>query len=94
MEIVPQLVGATAGPTTRQLSSTQETWVTSRLEQVVEAARAARSDADGVRFVLMGDGNQQSDLERRAAGLSILDFRPFEPSETFRTRLPLRTFFY
>ncbi len=53
------------------------------LEQVVEAARAARSDADGVRFVLMGDGNQRSDLERRAAGLSILDFRPFEPSETF-----------
>jgi glycosyltransferase involved in cell wall biosynthesis len=53
------------------------------LEQVVEAARIAAPGQAGLRFVLMGDGNQRSDLERRAAGLSNLDFRPFEPPETF-----------
>jgi putative colanic acid biosynthesis glycosyltransferase WcaI len=53
------------------------------LEQVVEAARIASVGPPGLRFVLMGDGNQRSDLERRAAGLSNVDFRPFEPPETF-----------
>jgi glycosyltransferase involved in cell wall biosynthesis len=53
------------------------------LEQVVDTAKLARPRAAGVRFVLMGDGNQRSELERRAAGLSNVDFRPFEPPETF-----------
>jgi putative colanic acid biosynthesis glycosyltransferase WcaI len=53
------------------------------LEQVVDAAKSAGPRAAGVRFVLMGDGNQRSELERRAAGLSNVDFRPFEPPETF-----------
>ena len=35
----------------------------------------------------MGDGNQRSDLERQAAGLANLDFRPFEPPETFSDTL-------
>ena len=53
------------------------------LEQVVEAARIASTGASGLRFVLMGDGNQRTDLEQRGAGLQNLDFRPFEPPETF-----------
>ncbi len=53
------------------------------LEQVVEAARAAPSGFADLRFVLMGDGNQRSDLERLAAGMSNVDFRPFEPPERF-----------
>lgn len=53
------------------------------LEQVVEAARIASVGPPGLRFVLMGDGNQRADLERRAAGLPNLDFRGFEPPETF-----------
>ena len=52
------------------------------LEQVVAAARVAGGVA-GLRFVLMGDGNQRADLERLAAGLPNLDFRPFEPPDTF-----------
>ena len=54
------------------------------LEQVVETAKIARGDRfANLRFVLMGDGNQRSDLERLAAGLSNVDFRPFQPHETF-----------
>ncbi len=53
------------------------------LEQVVDAAKRASQGPGGMRFVLMGDGNQRADLERAAAGLSNLDFRPFEPAETF-----------
>jgi colanic acid biosynthesis glycosyl transferase WcaI len=53
------------------------------LDQVVEAAQAARSGLTDLRFVLMGDGNQRPELERMAAGLSNVDFRPFEPPESF-----------
>lgn len=52
------------------------------LEHVVEAARLAGSDG-GLRFVLQGDGNQRSELERRAKGLRLrnLEFRPLASSD-------------
>ncbi|MET7648285.1 glycosyltransferase [Streptomyces sp. NPDC005426] len=42
------------------------------LEVLVDAARLA----PGIRFVLMGDGNQRDALRARASGLSNLDFLP------------------
>jgi len=39
------------------------------LEQVIEAARIAISTNARTRFVLLGDGNQRRNLERRAVGL-------------------------
>lgn len=53
------------------------------LEQVVEAARRANQGPHHLRFVLMGDGNQRPGLERAAAGLTNLVFRPFELAEAF-----------
>ena len=53
------------------------------LEQVIEAARLAHVSRARVRFVLMGDGNQRTALERGAAGLQTVAFRPFEPAATF-----------
>lgn len=42
------------------------------LENVVEAARHSAQNNSGVSFVLVGDGNQRSELERLAAGISTL----------------------
>lgn len=44
------------------------------LEYVVDAARAALQTHNGAQFVFVGDGNQRSDLESRAAGLPNLRF--------------------
>lgn len=57
------------------------------LENVVAAAElAARSNA-GVRFVLLGDGNQRTKLEAAAAGLSTLEFLPPVDEEEFPAAL-------
>lgn len=52
------------------------------LDQVIEAAATAPATAP-IRFVLMGDGNQRDKLERKAAGLRNVEFRPFEPEAVF-----------
>ena len=44
------------------------------LEVVVEAAALAATTAPDVDFILVGDGNQRGDLERRAVGLSNIRF--------------------
>jgi colanic acid biosynthesis glycosyl transferase WcaI len=44
------------------------------LEQVIAAAQIAQISAPHVRFVLLGDGNQRSKLEREAAGLPNVSF--------------------
>ena len=44
------------------------------LEQVIAAANVAQRSAPHVRFVLLGNGNQRSKLEREAAGLPNLSF--------------------
>ena len=41
------------------------------LEHVMDAAELADRSGDRLRFVLMGNGNQRSDLERRVQGSSI-----------------------
>ena len=46
------------------------------LENVVDAARDADRRQLPVRYVLMGDGNQRRMLERRATGISRLQFLP------------------
>ena len=47
------------------------------LENVVEAARLADPDSNpAIKFVLMGDGNQRTLLERQARGVAALEFRP------------------
>ncbi len=46
------------------------------LEAVVEAARRADADDLPVRYVLLGDGNQRPVLQRLAAGVRRLEFRP------------------
>lgn len=49
------------------------------LGNIVEAAREASSNGSSVRFVLLGDGNQRSKLEKAAKGI---------PKVTFMTPLP------
>jgi glycosyltransferase involved in cell wall biosynthesis len=49
------------------------------LEQVVEAARRAGQTHRDVLFVLVGDGSQRSDLVSLAAGISGIQFLPFQP---------------
>jgi colanic acid biosynthesis glycosyl transferase WcaI len=44
------------------------------LEQVIAAAQLAQHSAPHVRFVLLGDGNQRSKLQKEAAGLPNLSF--------------------
>jgi len=44
------------------------------LEQVLAAAQLAQHSALQVRFVLLGDGNQRSRLEQKAAGLPNVSF--------------------
>ncbi len=53
------------------------------LGQVVEAARRAAASSSPIRFVLLGDGSQRADLERRAAGLPTLTFMDPVPDERF-----------
>ena len=53
------------------------------LAQVVHAARLAATNADRIRFVLLGDGSQRADLERQAAGISALAFMDPVPDDRF-----------
>jgi colanic acid biosynthesis glycosyl transferase WcaI len=53
------------------------------LEHVVDAAGLADRSADRLRFVLMGNGNQRSDLERRARGISSIDIIDGVPNGEF-----------
>ena len=54
------------------------------LENVVEAARLADAAQAPVRFVLLGDGNQRSNLESAAAGIERLDFIDPLPDAEFQ----------
>ena len=49
------------------------------LEQVVDAAMAARRRGTAVRFVLVGDGNQREHIASLGAGVPMLDLRPLLP---------------
>lgn len=51
------------------------------LDTVVEAAALADRRGIPVRFVLIGDGNQRERLQRRARGISRIEFRPILPEE-------------
>ncbi|MGW5659958.1 glycosyltransferase [Streptomyces sp. NPDC003758] len=53
------------------------------LEVLVDAARITVGDTPRIRFVLMGDGNQRSRLERLAEGLPNLDVVPPAKDEKF-----------
>ncbi len=53
------------------------------LAQVVDAARLAATNADRIRFVLLGDGSQRADLERQAADLPTLAFMDPVPDDRF-----------
>jgi colanic acid biosynthesis glycosyl transferase WcaI len=53
------------------------------LENVVEAARLAETDAAHVRFALLGDGSQREDLEKLGEGLANLEFLPPASSEDY-----------
>lgn len=49
------------------------------LHQVVAAAARADERGTGIRFVLMGDGNQRAGLERSGEGIASLEFLPLQP---------------
>lgn len=51
------------------------------LEQVIEAARRAEGPGAAALYVLMGDGNQRTALEAKAAGIESIRFLPFQPEE-------------
>ncbi|UKA62111.1 glycosyltransferase family 4 protein [Arthrobacter sp. FW306-04-A] len=53
------------------------------LENVLESARLAEKTGSGVRFVLMGDGNQRKSLEAMAAGLDRVQFVDPLPGDEF-----------
>ena len=53
------------------------------LENVVNAARQATTDAPHIRFVLMGDGSQRKALSRLAADVPSLQFLPPASEEDF-----------
>jgi len=57
------------------------------LENVVAAARIANQTNKPIRFVLLGDGNQRTALERLAAGLPELEFLPPVTEEEFPAAL-------
>ena len=44
------------------------------LENVVEAARLSDESENPVRFVMLGDGNQRSEIEARARGIKSIEF--------------------
>jgi colanic acid biosynthesis glycosyl transferase WcaI len=53
------------------------------LENVVDAARLAAERKSKVRFVLLGDGSQQSNLRQLGGNLPSLEFRPPVPLDEF-----------
>jgi colanic acid biosynthesis glycosyl transferase WcaI len=53
------------------------------LQNVVEAARLAETEAPHVRFALLGDGSQREDLEKLGEGLANLQFLPPASSEDY-----------
>lgn len=53
------------------------------LDNIVEAARLADAQDLPLRYVLMGDGNQRSALERLGAGVQRLQFLPSADSATY-----------
>lgn len=59
------------------------------LENVIECARLAASEAPGLLFLLMGDGNQRSNLERLAARYRLSNVRllPLQPHKDFASVL-------
>lgn len=57
------------------------------LENVVGAARISSMQRDGLRFVLMGDGNQRSRLERLGRDIPHLQFLDPLPDEEFQAAL-------
>lgn len=57
------------------------------LGNVIEAARAAMSNGNKVRFVLLGDGNRRASLEIQAEGVTNLDFLAPLPEREFVSAL-------
>lgn len=57
------------------------------LENVIAAATLAARGNTGLRFVLLGDGNQRSELRERAGSLPNLEFLPLVPDEEFPAAL-------
>lgn len=57
------------------------------LENVVDAARLAERSGSKVRFVLAGDGNQRSKLERYAARCARLSFQLSVPDDQYLNML-------
>lgn len=57
------------------------------LENIVDTARIAQDSHPNLLFVFVGDGNQRSFLEERAAGLSNIRFLPPQPEEVFADTL-------
>jgi glycosyltransferase involved in cell wall biosynthesis len=57
------------------------------LENVIEAAALAQRRDERVKFVLIGDGNQRSILERDAAGLTTLQFMESVSEDEFPAAL-------
>lgn len=57
------------------------------LENVVSAAALAEESGAPVKFVLLGDGNQRSMLQRRSAGLTNLEFLDTVEEERFPAAL-------
>lgn len=53
------------------------------LENVVEAAKVADEQGAGIRFVLLGDGNQRARLERLAQGIDRIEFIDPLPDHEF-----------
>ena len=53
------------------------------LEHVVDAAALADQSEDRLKIVLMGDGNQREDLERRAKGSRTIDIIDGVPESEF-----------
>lgn len=53
------------------------------LVHVVEAARLVDGSSERVRLVLMGNGNQRSDLEQRAQGIGCIDIIDGVPDSEF-----------
>lgn len=57
------------------------------LENVIAAAKVAERSGTGVRFVLLGDGNQRASLEAAGAGIRNLEFLPPVTEGVFPTVL-------
>lgn len=57
------------------------------LQNVVEAAKLAQTTGSRVKFVLMGDGNQRSSLEKAAVGITNIEFVDSLPQTEFQAAL-------